>query len=90
MTNHFELLESKRKHIISYSQEKVPEKKIVEDALYKAWKTQPSKNNMMAYYVDVYGPDKQLYNYTKNIYGNYVIKIILEQIKNITQKNFQT
>ena len=61
MTNHFELLESKRKHIINYSQEKVPEKKIVEDALYKAWKTQPSKNNMMAYYVDVYGPDKQLY-----------------------------
>jgi|TARA_B100001250_G_scaffold135999_1_gene116383 hypothetical protein len=61
MINHFELLESKRKHIVHYSQDKIPEKKLVEDALYKAWKTQPSKNNMMAYFVDVYGPDKKLY-----------------------------
>ncbi len=61
MINHFELLESKRKHIIHYSQDKIPEKNLVEDALYKAWKTQPSKNNMMAYMVDVYGPDKKIY-----------------------------
>tara|TARA_B100001996_G_C18502734_1_gene532111 strand:- start:31 stop:804 length:774 start_codon:yes stop_codon:yes gene_type:complete len=61
MTNHFELLESKRRHIIYYSPTRIPEKKIVEDALYKAWKTQPSKNNMMAYNIDVYGPDKKLY-----------------------------
>ena len=31
MINHFELLESKRKHIIHYSQDKIPEKKLVED-----------------------------------------------------------
>ena len=35
MTNHFELLETKRRHIIYYSPSRIPEKKIVEDDLYK-------------------------------------------------------
>jgi|TARA_B110000444_G_scaffold196541_1_gene187225 hypothetical protein len=60
MTKHFELLESNRKHIVTYSDVKIPAKELVEEALYKAWKTQPSKNNMMAYHVDVYGPDRKI------------------------------
>ena len=55
----FDLLEKKRKHVKRYS-DKIPDKKIIENALWKAWKTSPSKNNAMAYQVLVWGPDKQL------------------------------
>jgi hypothetical protein len=55
----FDLLETKRKHVKKYSN-KIPDKKIIENALWKAWKTTPSKNNAMAYKVLVWGPDKQL------------------------------
>jgi len=58
--NHFELLETKRKHVRKYS-DKIPDKKIIDDALWKAWKTSPSKNNAMAYEVLVWGPDKQIH-----------------------------
>ena len=55
---HFDLLETKRKHVKIYS-DKVPPKELVEKALWKAWKTSPSKNNAMAYQVLVWGPDKK-------------------------------
>ena len=54
----FDLLEEKRKHVRKYSN-KIPPKDKVELALWKAWKTTPSKNNAMAYEVFVYGPEKQ-------------------------------
>jgi len=57
--NHFELLETKRKHVKTYS-DKIPDKKIIDNALWKAWKTSPSKNNAMAYEVLIWGPDKKL------------------------------
>ena len=41
-----------------YSDKKV-DRKLIEQALYKAWKTTPSKNNAMAYQALVWGPDKQ-------------------------------
>jgi len=58
--NHFELLESKRKHVKTYSK-KIPSKELIENALWKAWKTSPSKNNAMAYQALVWGPDKELH-----------------------------
>ena len=58
--SHFDLLETKRKHVRKYS-EKIPEKQLIEDALWKAWKTTPGKNNAMAYEVLVWGPDMQIY-----------------------------
>ncbi len=57
--NHFDLLEKKRKHVRRYS-DKIPPIEIIEKALWKAWKTTPSKNNAMAYQVLVWGPDKIL------------------------------
>ena len=57
---HFDLLETKRKHVRKYS-EKIPEKQLIEDALWKAWKTTPGKNNAMAYEVLVWGPDMQIH-----------------------------
>ena len=54
----FNLLETKRKHVRTYSN-KIPPKEIIEKALWKAWKTSPSKNNAMAYQALVWGPDKQ-------------------------------
>tara|TARA_B100001057_G_scaffold486150_1_gene566854 strand:+ start:1595 stop:2323 length:729 start_codon:yes stop_codon:yes gene_type:complete len=51
----FDLLE-KRHHVQSYIKTKIPPKEYVESALWKAWKTSPSKNNAMAYKVFVYGP----------------------------------
>tara|TARA_B100000965_G_C19534306_1_gene732611 strand:+ start:716 stop:1408 length:693 start_codon:yes stop_codon:yes gene_type:complete len=58
--NHFDLLETKRKHVRRYSVDKIPPIEIIEKALWKAWKTTPSKNNAMAYQVLVWGPDKIL------------------------------
>ena len=40
---------------------KIPPKAMIERALYKAWKTTPSKNNSMAYQVLVWGPDKEIH-----------------------------
>ena len=57
--NYFDTLEKKRNHVKTYS-EKIPPKKLIEQALWKAWKTSPSKNNAMAYEVLVWGPDKEL------------------------------
>ena len=54
---HFDLLEQKRKHVKFYKED-IPPKEKVERALYKAWKTSPSKNNAMAYQALVWGPDK--------------------------------
>ncbi len=56
--NYFETLEKKRNHVMFYSDKKV-DRELVEQALYKAWKTTPSKNNAMAYQALVWGPDKQ-------------------------------
>ena len=53
--SHFDLLE-KRHHVRKYS-DKIPPKEMIENALYKAWKTTPSKNNAMPYKVFVYGPE---------------------------------
>ena len=53
----FELLE-KRHHVRSYIRGKLPPKEHIESALWKAWKTTPSKNNAVPYKVFVYGPNK--------------------------------
>ena len=55
--NTFNLLEG-RHHVKKYS-DKVPPKEIIEKALWKAWKTTPTKNNAMPYKIFVYGPDKK-------------------------------
>ena len=52
----FDLLENKRKHVRKYN-DQIPDRKIIEDCLYKAWKTTPSKNQAMPYTVYVWGPD---------------------------------
>ena len=52
----YELL-SKRNHIHKYKQDKIPPKELIDDLLYKAWKTTPSKNNFMPYHVNVLGPE---------------------------------
>jgi len=57
--NYYELLETKRRHVKIYNN-KVPPKSIIANALWKAWKTSPSKNNAMAYQALVWGPDKIL------------------------------
>ena len=68
--NTFDLLETKRKHVRKYSDE-IPDKKLIERALWKAWKTSPSKNNAMAYEVLVWGPDKEL---EKEVIHSLVVK----------------
>ena len=54
--NVYEIL-SKRNHIHKYNEEKIPSKELIDDLLYKAWKTTPSKNNFMPYHVNVLGPE---------------------------------
>ena len=55
MSKTFKLLE-KRGHIRKYS-DKAPPKELIEEALWEAWKTTPSKNNAMPYKVCVFGPE---------------------------------
>ena len=55
--NQLQLL-NRRQHVMAYDTEDIPEKKLIEDLLWKAWKVTPSKNNFMPYHCNVLGPDK--------------------------------
>jgi hypothetical protein len=59
--SYFDTLEDNRNHVKKYNMDKIPPKAMIERALYKAWKTTPSKNNSMAYQVLVWGPDKEIH-----------------------------
>ena len=59
MIDFFDTLETKRHHVKKYMPDKIPPKELMQDALWRAWKTTPSKNNFMAYEIDVYGPHMQ-------------------------------
>ena len=54
--NYFDTLEKKREHVKKYDMNRIVPKQIIERALWKAWKTSPSKNNAMAYQCLVWGP----------------------------------
>ena len=58
--NYFDTLE-KRSHVKKYDMTKIPPKEKIERALWKAWKTTPSKNQSMAYQCLVWGPDKAIH-----------------------------
>jgi len=49
---------NKRQHVFKYDTENIPEKQLIEDLLWKAWKVTPSKNSFMPYHCNVLGPDK--------------------------------
>jgi len=49
---------NRRQHVFMYDTENIPEKKLIEDLLWKAWKVTPSKNSFMPYHCNVLGPDK--------------------------------
>jgi hypothetical protein len=59
MTDIFKLLETKRSHVKTYKPE-IPPQEEIHDAVWKAWKTSPSKNNAMAYEVLIWGPNKKV------------------------------
>ena len=65
-----ELLD-KRRHVMKWSDD-IPDKALIEKVLWKAWKVTPSKNNFMAYNVNVYGPDQME---------------MCEKIRNLSKKN---
>ena len=56
--NTYDLLE-KRKHVRKYDLNASPPKELINELLWKTWKTTPSKNNFMPYSVHVLGPDKE-------------------------------
>ena len=43
---------------MAYDTEDIPEKQLIEDLLWKAWKVTPSKNNFMPYHCNVLGPER--------------------------------
>ena len=49
---------NKRQHVMAYDTDDVPEKQLIEDLLWKAWKVTPSKNNFMPYHCNVLGPER--------------------------------
>ena len=55
--NTFDLLH-KRHHVRRYKN-KVPDRKLIDEALWKTWKTTPTKNSAMPYKVFVFGPEHQ-------------------------------
>ena len=70
--NTFNLLEG-RHHVSKYS-DKIPPKELIEKALWKAWKTTPSKNNAMPYKVFVFGPEHKMEKVKvwKMVYDNHI------------------
>ncbi len=58
--NYFDTLEDNRNHVKKYNMDKIQPKEMIERALYKSWKTTPSKNNSMAYQLLVWGPEKKI------------------------------
>ena len=58
--NYFDTLEKRRRHVNIYN-DKVPDKKHIDNALWKAWKTTPGKNSAIAYKIHVWGPDKEIH-----------------------------
>ena len=52
----FDLI-NKRKHVRKFDTKKIPDKAIIEECLWKAWKVTPSKQNFMPYKIDVIGPE---------------------------------
>ena len=65
----FDLLEG-RHHVRKYS-DKIPPKEQIESALWKAWKTTPTKNNAMPYKIFVYGPDKKEEKFKAKLINKY-------------------
>ena len=61
-----------------YSDKKV-DRELVEQALYKAWKTTPSKNNAMAYQALVWGPDKKEEKIKFIVYAQKVIRLLKKE-----------
>ena len=49
----------KRKHVIEYRKDKIPEKKVIEDCLWKAWHMTPSKQNYYPYKVNILGSESK-------------------------------
>ena len=47
----------KRKNLNFFRDDKVPDKKVIEDILQKTHESLPTKNNLNAYEVEVYGPE---------------------------------
>lgn len=61
----------KRRHVVEFDKENIPEKYVIEECLWKAWKVTPSKQNFMPYSIAVLGPDKR---YEKEILWNLTRK----------------
>ena len=77
----FDFLESKRHHVRSYRKE-APFKYKIEGALYKAWKTTPSKNNAMPYKVYVWNNQEDLDRLFKLAVENNINKKTREKLYN--------
>ena len=86
----FELLEKRRRHVREYKTNVIPDKKLIDEALWKAWKTTPSKQNMQAYRCDVYGPDKveekkKIWKLVNKNHRDSDIRANADGIANVTQ-----
>ena len=49
----------KRKHVIEYDKDNIPDKKVIEDCLWKAWHMTPSKQNYYPYKAHIIGPESK-------------------------------
>ena len=86
---YFDLLENKRKHVFRYT-DRIPDRKIIEDCLYKAWKTTPSKNQAMPYKVYVWGPEHKeekikIHKLVNKRHHEVELKAVADGKQNITQ-----
>lgn len=91
MIDFFDTLETKRHHVKKYMPDKIPPKELIQNALWKAWKTTPSKNNFMAYQIDIYGPNMQkekdkLWNFAIQNHINAEERAVKEGLATKTQE----
>ena len=57
----------KRKHVYEFYKDNIPSKHLIDSLLKRTWKVTPSKNQFMAYNVNVIAPEHT--NYKKQIYN---------------------
>ena len=84
----------KRKHVIEYHKDKIPNKETITDALWHAWHCTPSKQNYYPYTVNILGPgkefdDEKLKVWDKAMINHHDVEVRAHEKKQLKETKFK-
>ena len=84
----------KRKHVIEYRKDMVPNRETINDALWHAWHCTPSKQNYYPYEVNILGPepefdDEKLKVWDKAMINHHDVEIRAHEKKQLKDTKFK-